>query len=329
MIRQSTQRLICIKYLFILIAMFSSCSLLLACKVSSVDLYVGKTADANDIKNEGLTSVDIPVGDTAYFYAECEVTENPDSEDIHWEFDLNGDGYYDDGGDTTDANYVEFSAAFSEVGDCNIAVRAHIDNDYDSPGAVSNTCTVTAVGIEEVVGDPNNSGPLYTGVGATIGLKAIPDPNTAAFPDGEPTWKITSQPAGSDPNLSFSGEDATFSTDPNDPNAVGDYVIEATCGTSSDNITITVVEIDLDIWNGKTNGSGSPVADSNEVSTGAYLLVNWDDDDSNDVPDLYDPTVPGENDLSMISLSYGGLSVGTVELITDSNNISIDLLGAI
>ncbi len=79
MIRQSTERLICMKYLFILIAMFSSCSLLLACKVSSVDLYVGTSDDPNVVRDGGLTSVNIPVGDTAYFYAECTVTENPDS----------------------------------------------------------------------------------------------------------------------------------------------------------------------------------------------------------------------------------------------------------
>lgn len=97
MIRRSTERLIGIKYLFILIAMSGSCSLLLACKVSSVDLYVGATAD--EAKDDGLTSVDIPVGETAWFYAECTVTENPDSDDIIWEFDLNGDGDYDDDDD--------------------------------------------------------------------------------------------------------------------------------------------------------------------------------------------------------------------------------------
>jgi len=184
MIRQSTERVICIKYLFILIAMFGSCSLLLACKVSSVDLYVGATADANDIKDEALTSVTIAVGETAWFYAECTVTENPDCDDIIWEFDLDGDGTYEYGTTTTyDVLHVDPNEIYDTAKRYdNITVRAHLDNGFDSPGAVSNTCTVTAVGVKEVVGDPNNRGPLYVGVGAMVDLKAIPDPNTAAFP---------------------------------------------------------------------------------------------------------------------------------------------------
>ena len=266
MIRQSTKRLICIKYLFILIAMFSSCSLLLACKVSSVDLYVGATADANDIKDGGLTSVDIPVGEKAWFYAECTVTENPNSDDIVWEFDFDGNGTYEF---STSTPYDELYATASETYNDpnlydNITARAHIDNDYDSPGTVSSTCTVTAVGVEKVVGGPNsNSGPLYVIVGATVDLEAIPEPDTATFPDGEPTWEITSQPSGSDPNLSSSGKYATFSTDPNDPNAPGDYVIEAACGTDSNSITITVFAVEVEI----TTPYGDPSTTAGANST--------------------------------------------------------------
>ena len=230
--------------------MFSSCSLLLACKVSSVDLYVGVTDDANDVRDDGLTSVDIPVGETAYFYAKCTVTENPDSNDIIWDFDLNGDGDYIDSVDySTRSDYDELYATASKTyNDPNlydgITVRAHIDNDYDSPGLVSESCEVTAVGVLRVVkddpGDPNNSGPLYACVGSTVDLEAIPDPNTASFPSGEPTWEITSQPSGSDPNLSPSTGSHTTVIDLDVP---GDYVVEATCGTDSNSITITVLEI--------------------------------------------------------------------------------------
>ncbi len=231
--------------------MFSSCSLLLACKVSSVNLYVGATADPNVVRDGGLQSVDIPVGETAYFYATCEVTENPDELGIKWEFDLDGDGSYDDANDLTDYDELYASASFTygTVGRYeDIKVQACLDDpnavDEWAELAITEYCDVDAVGVLKVIkddpGDPNNSGPLYAGVGATVDLKAIPDPNTAAFPGGEPTWEITSQPAGSDPNLSSSGEYAIFLSDPNVP---GDYVVEATCGTSSNSITIIVPEI--------------------------------------------------------------------------------------
>ncbi|MCD6392464.1 MAG: hypothetical protein J7M40_03055, partial [Planctomycetes bacterium] len=202
-------------------------------------------------RDGGLVSVDIPAGDTAYFYAKCTVSEDPDPNDIKWLFDLDGDGTYESGATTAhDVRYATTSKTYSDPNVYDITACACIDNgknDWSAPGS----CEVTAVGVLKVVkddpGDPNKSGPLYVGVGATVDLKAIPDPNTASFPSGEPTWEITSQPGG-DPNgpgsLSSSGEYATFSTDPDDPNAPGDYVVEATCGTDSNSITIVVVGVD-------------------------------------------------------------------------------------
>ena len=65
---------------------------------------------------------------------------------------------------------------------------------------------------------------------------------------------------------------------------------------------------------------------------GAYLLVNWDDDNGNGQPDLYETNVDNdEDDLAKIELSLpGGLDEGTLELINTSGRSfkrRIELMG--
>ena len=140
-------------------------------------------------------------------------------------------------------------------------------------------------------------------------------------------WVSSGLSAGSFPSGN-TGQSVTW----NAPSSTGDVTIKVVAdddGTKyndssvNDTITVGIVSVGLNIWNGKTNGSGNPVADANEESIGAYLLVNWDDDNSNDSPDLDDLSVTGEDDLSKISLSYGGASTGTLELIKTGSNIKI------
>jgi hypothetical protein len=100
--------------------------------------------------------------------------------------------------------------------------------------------------------------------------------------------------------------------------------------------TNAIIQVDLDIWNGgsdldngETAGSqGVQVPEGSEVSTGAYILVNWDDDDgdgeinsatdgwsSDPTPDLYDSSVTDEDNLAkLVPTIEPLLSVGTVEL---------------
>ena len=103
-----------------------------------------------------------------------------------------------------------------------------------------------------------------------------------------------------------------------------------------DRVRLTIIKVDLDIWNGGAdldNGEavgppGAQVPEGSEVSTGAYVLVNWDDDDgdgaintatdgwdSNPTPDLNDTTVSGEDNLAKLVPEISPLlTVGTVEL---------------
>ncbi|MBN1795604.1 MAG: hypothetical protein JW804_02930 [Sedimentisphaerales bacterium] len=76
-----------------------------------------------------------------------------------------------------------------------------------------------------------------------------------------------------------------------------------------------LVKPDLKIYNGC---GGSEVAEGDETDVGAYVLVNWDDDNDNDQPDVYESgQVSGEGDLAKIELTVlpDDLDKGTVALV--------------
>ncbi|MBN2019040.1 MAG: hypothetical protein JW749_02310 [Sedimentisphaerales bacterium] len=90
---------------------------------------------------------------------------------------------------------------------------------------------------------------------------------------------------------------------------------------------VNLVKPDLKIYNGGNNSSqGALVPDADEENIGAYLLVNCDDDDNDDVPDLYESgSGYQDNDLARLDL-FGipaGLNEGTVELIKTSGSIKL------
>lgn len=108
-------------------------------------------------------------------------------------------------------------------------------------------------------------------------------------------------------------------------------------GTFSESAYVfTIIKVDLDIWNGGSdldNGEdagsqGAQVPDADEESVGAYLLVNWDDDDgdgtmsadgswsSEPKPDLDESTaITDEDNLAQLKPNLEPmLDEGTVEL---------------
>jgi hypothetical protein len=82
---------------------------------------------------------------------------------------------------------------------------------------------------------------------------------------------------------------------------------------------VNLIKANLTIYNGGNNSNpGAEVPDADEESIGAYLLVNCDDDNGNESPDLYE-TNPGfqDDDLARLDLSLlpEGINEGTLELI--------------
>ncbi len=246
-------------------------SLLLACKVESVTLYVGATAADAAADGAGQT-VSIPVGDTAYFYATCTVPENPAELDIEWQFKLDGDGSF---GDTTTTSYDDTDNTDSDeyapfgVHD-NIAVRARLSG--ATTWVTSDpTCTVNAVKIE-IVSPATASFPKYIGI--DTGLTLISEITPAAGTGGTYTWSKVSG-AGT---ATFSPSDdstTSFSAD-----TVGSYTVkveyaigEGTCSDSAG--TIEVVDAKM-IFK-----AGTPSVETSSVTraeSGAFEIVDGDGD---------------------------------------------------
>jgi len=95
-------------------------------------------------------------------------------------------------------------------------------------------------------------------------------------------------------------------------------------------IDFVVVALDVDITNGGNAGAqGSAVADADEETVGAYLLVNWDNDDADDppVPDLNENSVNNEDDLARITISISPttLNSGTLELVKQGGGSSVKI----
>ncbi len=178
---------------------------------------------------------------------------------------------------------------------------------------------------KEVTSRTNNPGDdetVYLPVGFNDGAVAV-----KAFPDSTVGWPYE-KPAWSGDIQSSSGGTATVDT-----TTPGIKTVAAECGNSMA-IKICVLEVNLYIWNGGSdldNGQdigtqGTQVEDAEEETVGAYLLVNWDDDDADGVmntdgswstppmPDLEETSVANEDNLAKIQATVQPLlDIGTVE----------------
>jgi hypothetical protein len=90
---------------------------------------------------------------------------------------------------------------------------------------------------------------------------------------------------------------------------------------------VNLIKANLKIYNGGNNNmSGSEVPEADEESVGAYLLVNCDDDDGDNIPDLYESgSGYQDDDLARLDLSGipAGSNEGTLELIKTSGSIKL------
>jgi hypothetical protein len=90
-------------------------------------------------------------------------------------------------------------------------------------------------------------GPGYVCIESGVTLKAVPSP--CDFPSGSPDWSVASKPTGAlvdDSDLSDGNQVITVPADK--LNVPGTYTFKASCGTSSQSITIYILKVDLDIY---------------------------------------------------------------------------------
>ena len=136
-------------------------------------------------------------------------------------------------------------------------------------GPEAGTCIIDRIIVKD--SDPEDRGPAVLRPGSGVSLKAIPGPAEMTFPAGEPHWQVAKKPTGSQLADPAGGSDIADIS----PDVLGEYVIKATCGSSSATFRITVEPaptIDLDV-------------DSN--NNGAIAGSNVDSED------LYEATGPG------------------------------------
>ncbi|MEE9365618.1 MAG: hypothetical protein V3W44_02930, partial [Dehalococcoidales bacterium] len=118
------------------VVLIAVCSIVYACTVDSVTLYVSDVS-SDDAETNQSTSTSIPVGGTVYYYAVCTIDENPDEVGIEWTLDLDGDGTYestdtepyDSNGDylsTTDTHDPNSSGQYT------VRVKARLDDGEDT-----------------------------------------------------------------------------------------------------------------------------------------------------------------------------------------------------
>ena len=96
------------------------------------------------------------------------------------------------------------------------------------------------VEIEKVIEDgsmPEDEGPLATAVGKDVTVRAKPKA-PATFPAGKPTWAVTKKPMGSAVAAPAAGATAKIT-----PDKVGEYELEATCGTSKKTIIVYAIKV--------------------------------------------------------------------------------------
>ncbi len=120
-------------------------------------------------------------------------------------------------------------------------------------GAIASTPVVDRIIVKD--SNPEELGPVLLPIGQSLTLKAIPGPVGASFPVGEPHWQIASKPPTSQLSEPASGSDtADLAFD-----AVGEYVIEATCGPSTVAFAISTVGVDKIIVESSSPQNEGPV----------------------------------------------------------------------
>lgn len=272
----------------VLITVAGYCGLVMACKVTQVDIWAGRTqSEANSKANPPTTPVYIAEGNTAYFYAECDA-DNPGGKDFKWEFDFNGGGT-DHSGTTSSSedNYeANWNYGIGTLGDYTVKVTVELDGVEDSSDSA--TCEISVVQPETLVlqdeettdseSDSANGGPpppdrLYVDTVSDgkgdVKFWIVDGITGETYP-----WEIT----GTDRSGDLTGSNGFEKTEVDLPQ--GDYTLVATKESDEDferKIDFTVGEIDISACStqkGCFDGYGQRCTGSNRYlfSTGKEFL---------------------------------------------------------
>lgn len=259
---------------------FMFTSLVFGCQTDSVTFYTGK--DATQAEAMTHSTVYIPLGNLAYFYAECTVT-NPELFSIQWLMDRDADGQCEYSTTTsyyTSANYLTapdsgatWRTFSSGCGHWEPRVVCYLIDGSDSPPYVDDTCDVYVVGVASVSAGGKTSTPgdiktVYVAKGSPGATIPVTAESTYSYtwPDDNPTWTNATA-------TSTAGQ-ATFPIDT--VTSSSGVTVTATCGTSSLSINIVVVEV-------ASVSAGSITSTTNSPGTAEtlYLANDYYDEPAN------------------------------------------------
>lgn len=177
----------------------------------------------------------IPAGEPARFSL---AAGDPDGEIAEWRVD------FDDGSTPVSGSGCPPSQLTHEYSNAGIYnPTLWVLDDGSSPCSASDSCEVYVVEVYEVYegvwNQGFNHGPVYLSLCQMAHLWALPYPGDwTNWPDGEPAWYVSNQPSGADADITV---DPTYDDEVDITNLAlpGNYVIEADCGDSTDDIIIT------------------------------------------------------------------------------------------
>jgi hypothetical protein len=168
---------------------------------------------------------------------------------LSYQWQFNGD----DIPGATGISYTNYNVQPSDAGSYSALV-------INNAGSINSAdAELTVVGMSRIIVDgsnPENQGPVFACSGGPITLRAMPDPSGVSFPSGFPVWTIMSQPSGSSIADPAAGSPTAAIT----PVVLGQYVIQAACGTSLTTCTINCV--------GQSDSDYDGISDCEEVSDG-------------------------------------------------------------
>ncbi|MBA7526311.1 hypothetical protein ES705_18472 [subsurface metagenome] len=177
----------------------------------------------------------IPVGEPARFAL---AAGDPDGDIAEWRVDFD-DFSTPESGSGSPPSYVTHE--YSNAGIYNPTLWV-LDNG-SSPCSAIDYCVVYVVKVYEVYegvwNQGFNHGPVYLSLCQMAHLWALPYPGDwENWPDGEPTWDVYDQPSGANAKITV---DPSYDDEVDITNLsfLGNYYIEADCGDSTDDITIT------------------------------------------------------------------------------------------
>ncbi len=291
----------------------------MACNVSSLEMFCSDedSDGAHDEDYDENDTLYVSVGDTVYFCARCNHGYNPDHEDLEWEWEFGcGHSGDDDSNCGCSENpddldeHTSHTYGASEAGEYDPTIEVDLDGGSSRYANVH----VHVVKVNEVYwnteDDPTGHVYIPQEYATILYLGARPYPS-GLWPDDEPDWELSTEPAGSSADLTCDPDcEGSAYVTLEDATTPGDYVLKARCGTQPwEDITLTVLQCEWQEDSSQTYGY-------DEFTSSSQPWKSVKDGDSDDVELTTDPST----EASHVDLESENTSVVTVSPSSASNS---------